>query len=52
MTTKKMWSAKMTALLASNEAAYITGRTYVIDGGQMVEHHEQSNEEENDTVQA
>ncbi len=33
--------AALTAFLASEEAAYITGSTYVIDGGLMVNYHEQ-----------
>jgi glucose 1-dehydrogenase len=33
--------AALTAFLASNEASYITGSTYVIDGGLMRSYHEQ-----------
>jgi glucose 1-dehydrogenase len=33
--------ASLAAFLASEEAAYITGSTYVIDGGLMVDYHEQ-----------
>lgn len=33
--------AGLAAFLASNEAAYITGSTYVIDGGLIVNYHEQ-----------
>ncbi|HEY0162365.1 MAG TPA: glucose 1-dehydrogenase [Edaphobacter sp.] len=33
--------ASVAAFLASEEAAYITGSTYVIDGGLMVNYHEQ-----------
>lgn len=33
--------AGVTAFLASDEAAYVTGSTYVVDGGLMVDYHEQ-----------
>lgn len=33
--------AALTAFLASNEASYITGSTYVVDGGLMRNYHEQ-----------
>ncbi len=33
--------AGLAAFLASDEAAYVTGSTYVIDGGLMRSYHEQ-----------
>jgi NAD(P)-dependent dehydrogenase (short-subunit alcohol dehydrogenase family) len=33
--------ASLIAFLASNEAGYSTGSTYVVDGGLMRNHHEQ-----------